>query len=183
MYVLKYLIIAKFAVRKQRRAIEMQFIDDEMETSAGIIVWKRKDGDVQFFLCSPGGPLYRDRELWCFPKGHVEDGESEFGAAAREFSEETGIDCPSLNRNDYEYHGCVKQRNSKRVHVFSIELVDADIDTDVCRSNTFKWEDGFTYPEIEKYAWLTLDEIMKADRIKAYDSIYEKIRNKALGLG
>jgi predicted NUDIX family NTP pyrophosphohydrolase len=158
----------------------MQFIDDEMETSAGIIVWKRKDGDVQFFLCSPGGPLYRDRELWCFPKGHVEDGESEFGAACREFEEETGIRCPSINRNDYEWHGGVRQRNNKRVHVFSIELVDDDIDPDSCRSNTFEWEDGFTYPEIEKYAWMTLDEIMEADRIRAYDYIYEKIRREAL---
>ena len=95
-----------------------------MEVSAGIIVWKRDDDDIRFFLCSPGGPLYRDRELWCFPKGNPDE----------------------------------------------------------CSSNTFKWEDGFTYPEIEKYAWMTLDEIMESDRIKAYDYIYEKIRREALEL-
>jgi 8-oxo-dGTP pyrophosphatase MutT (NUDIX family) len=37
-----------------------------------------------------------DEDRWCFPKGHVEPGESTETAARREISEETGLDSVEL---------------------------------------------------------------------------------------
>jgi len=45
-------------------------------------------------LFNPQGQvlLIRDRQgYWCFPKGHLEDGESPLQAALREVEEETGV--------------------------------------------------------------------------------------------
>ena len=47
-------------------------------------------------MVAPGGDRllllhHRDEERWCFPKGHVEAGESLAEAARRELVEETGI--------------------------------------------------------------------------------------------
>ena len=56
------------------------------EHSAGGVIFRR----------SAEGPLYlviRDSyRNWGFPKGHVEEGESEVDAARREVGEETGLD-------------------------------------------------------------------------------------------
>ncbi|MFA6919074.1 MAG: NUDIX domain-containing protein [Patescibacteria group bacterium] len=56
------------------------------EKSAGVIVCRRhpKD-DLQYLL------LYMGNNYWNFPKGHVEEGESEAEGALRELEEETGI--------------------------------------------------------------------------------------------
>jgi len=56
------------------------------EKSAGVIVYRMhpKEG-LQYLL------LFMHDNYWNFPKGHIEDGESETEAAIRELNEETGI--------------------------------------------------------------------------------------------
>jgi 8-oxo-dGTP pyrophosphatase MutT (NUDIX family) len=59
----------------------------ELEVSAGGIVFRRDPETGPRFL------LIRDSyDNWCFPKGHLEDGESPADAARRETAEETGLD-------------------------------------------------------------------------------------------
>ena len=77
--------------------------------SAGIIIWKRESGTIKFFLCSPGGPLWMNREMWNFPKGMMDEAETPFECAVREFHEETGVYPGSLNSDDYIYYGLIKQ--------------------------------------------------------------------------
>jgi 8-oxo-dGTP pyrophosphatase MutT (NUDIX family) len=53
------------------------------------VPWRRRtDGDLEVLLIHR--PRYRD---WTFPKGKVEDGESDEQAAVREVEEETGLHC------------------------------------------------------------------------------------------
>ena len=63
------------------------------KVSAGLLLFRRPKGALEFFLAHPGGPFWRTRDLgaWTVPKGLVEEGEDPLAAAIREFEEETGI--------------------------------------------------------------------------------------------
>ena len=60
------------------------------EKSAGAVVFRR-DGDKIFYLLLK----YRNGH-WDFPKGHIENGETEEETMRREVKEETGIDDPKV---------------------------------------------------------------------------------------
>lgn len=55
------------------------------EKSCGAVIWRREGGGRQYLLVRHNGGH------WSFPKGHVEDGETEAETAAREIWEETGL--------------------------------------------------------------------------------------------
>jgi 8-oxo-dGTP pyrophosphatase MutT (NUDIX family) len=55
------------------------------ERSAGVIVFRKSlHKTIEFLLLNSG-------RFWGFPKGHLEKGETDAGAALRELREETGI--------------------------------------------------------------------------------------------
>lgn len=57
-----------------------------LEKSAGVIVFRRQPRDgLQYLL------LYHRGDYWNFPKGKIDDRESELSAAQRELWEETGL--------------------------------------------------------------------------------------------
>jgi 8-oxo-dGTP pyrophosphatase MutT (NUDIX family) len=57
--------------------------------AAGGVPWRRRDdGDIEVLLVHR--PRHRD---WTFPKGKVEEGETDEQAALREVEEETGLRC------------------------------------------------------------------------------------------
>ena len=60
--------------------------------SAGILVYKRSEGELRVFLVHPGGPFWakKDRGAWSIPKGELSEDEEGLAAARREFREETG---------------------------------------------------------------------------------------------
>lgn len=58
------------------------------EKSCGCIIFNR-DKDVLLLKMNAGH--------WSFPKGHVEDGETELDTAYREVTEETGIKCKVID--------------------------------------------------------------------------------------
>src|ERR1700719_881750 len=62
------------------------------ETSAGVLVYRRREGEPEFLLVHPGGPYWarKDEAAWSIPKGLVEAGEDSWAAARREFAEEPG---------------------------------------------------------------------------------------------
>lgn len=57
------------------------------EKSCGAIVFRKFHGNTELLLVKHVGG-----GNWSFPKGHVEDGETEVETAAREIKEETGLD-------------------------------------------------------------------------------------------
>lgn len=62
------------------------------EVSAGVLVYRRREGGPEFLLVHPGGPYWarKDEAAWSIPKGLVEAGEDGWAAARREFAEELG---------------------------------------------------------------------------------------------
>ena len=130
--------------------------------SAGIVLFRRRDGQLQVFLVHPGGPFWvkKDTGAWSIPKGEFED-EEPLIAAVREFQEETGFE---LTTGDVRALGSVRQSGGKVVHAFAIE---GDLDPAALSSNTFTMEwpprSGHeqAFPEVDRGGWFTLDEARK----------------------
>lgn len=57
------------------------------EKSCGAIVYRKHHGNIEILLIK-----HINSGHWSFPKGHVEDGETETETAKREILEETGVD-------------------------------------------------------------------------------------------
>ena len=64
-----------------------------VKKSAGLLMYRRRQGVVEFFLVHPGGPFWakKDAGSWSIPKGEYPPGEDPIEVAKREFEEETGF--------------------------------------------------------------------------------------------
>ena len=91
--------------------------------SAGILVYRRRGGDLELLLVHPGGPFWAKKDVgaWSIPKGEYVAGEEPLAAARREFEEETGT--PIEGR--FIALGELTQRGGKIVTAFAVE---ADFD-------------------------------------------------------
>lgn len=128
------------------------------EFSAGILMFRRRDGAIEVLLAHPGGPFWRnkDRGAWMIVKGGPEPGESAEAAARREWREETGepAEGPLIPLGE------IRQRGGKRVEAFALE---GDFDPALLTSNTFdlEWPPRSgriaTFPEIDAVRWFPLD--------------------------
>jgi predicted NUDIX family NTP pyrophosphohydrolase len=128
-------------------------------TSAGLLPYRRRDGQLEVLLVHPGGPFWanKDTHAWSVAKGEVEPGEDLLNAAHREFFEETGLtlEGPATPLAP------VRQPAGKIVYVWAVE---ADIDPSAIRSNSFLLEwpprSGHVrqFPEVDRAAWLDLGE-------------------------
>src|SRR5690242_20832383 len=60
--------------------------------SAGVLLFRQRDGLTEVLLIKPGGPFWRNKDAgaWMIPKGSVEKGEVPAAAALREFEQQTG---------------------------------------------------------------------------------------------
>ena len=125
--------------------------------SAGILLFRRLDGGLEFYLGHPGGPFFKKKDAgwWSIPKGLVEEGEDPVDAALREFEEETGI---SLNKKDLVPLGEVKQKGGKVVHAWACEWTKKE-DPPSQPSNTFEMEwppksgKKAEFPELDRTAF------------------------------
>ena len=103
--------------------------------SAGLLLYRFSDGELQVLLVHPGGPLWGTKDLgaWSIPKGETSLGEDPLVAALREFREETGA---SAEGSTFPL-GQVRQRGGKIVHAWAMR---ADFDPGRLRSNNFEME-------------------------------------------
>jgi predicted NUDIX family NTP pyrophosphohydrolase len=123
--------------------------------SAGILLYRRRDGALEVLLAHPGGPYFaaRDEDIWTIPKGEVEPDEALYDVALREFEEETGHPVPDGSPIQL---GSIVQKGGKVVHGWALE---GDLDPVAAFSNTFPLEwpprSGLTIlvPEIDRVAW------------------------------
>ena len=70
--------------------------DKSGRTSAGILLWRNREGRLEVLLAHQGGPFWVKKDIghWTIPKGEVEPGEELVAVARREFAEETGREAP-----------------------------------------------------------------------------------------
>jgi predicted NUDIX family NTP pyrophosphohydrolase len=124
--------------------------------SAGILLYRVKDGRVEVLLGHPGGPFFSrvDNGAWSIPKGEPGLDEADMEATARrEFEEETGHPVPDGTLIDL---GTIQQKGGKTVYAWAAE---GDLDPAKAVSNTFSMEwppfsgRQKTFPEIDRVAW------------------------------
>ncbi|OBG60762.1 NUDIX domain-containing protein [Mycobacterium sp. E3339] len=128
--------------------------------SAGVLLYRVRDGVVEVLIAHPGGPFWarKDDGAWSIPKGEYAEGEDPWAAAQREFAEELGLSVPPGARLDL---GELKQSGGK---VVSAIAVGADLDVTDARSNTFEleWPKGSgrlrEYPEVDRVGWFSVTQ-------------------------
>jgi predicted NUDIX family NTP pyrophosphohydrolase len=122
--------------------------------SAGVVLYRCRDGVLEFLLVHPGGPYWsrKDDGAWSIPKGEFAEGELPEAAARREFEEETGTGLAASLMPLTP----VRQRSGKVIHAFAAE---GDLDADAIRSNVFSLEwpprsGAFRdFPEADRAGW------------------------------
>lgn len=130
--------------------------------SAGILLFRRRNAELEILLVHPGGPFWqkKDAGTWSIPKGEYSEGEDPLEAAKREFYEETGL---QIN-GEFLPLGQLVQPSRKMVTAWAVkgDCSPADI-----RSNTFSMEwpprsgRRQEFPEIDRAGWFILSEARK----------------------
>ena len=123
--------------------------------SAGLLLYRLIDGELQVLIGHPGGPFWarKDDGAWSIPKGEYTEGEDPWTVAQREFEEELGKKAPDGARIEFDP---VKQPSGKVVTAFAVR---GDLDLDGTFSNTFEmeWPKGSgtlrEFPEIDRVGW------------------------------
>jgi predicted NUDIX family NTP pyrophosphohydrolase len=149
--------------------------------SAGLIMYRLKNGALQVFLAHPGGPLYahKDDGHWSIPKGEPPEGEALFDAAKREFEEETGL----KPQGPFAELGSIRQKGGKIVHAWAFEG-DCDDSQPIC-SNLFEMEwpprsgRSQSFPEVDRAQFFPLPEAKQ----KLRDSQWPLVERLAAILG
>lgn len=147
--------------------------------SAGVLLFRLREGEPEVLLIKPGGPFWRNRDegAWMIPKGAVEPGERPAEAALREFEEETGtrlqvVPFPLAR---------VRQSGGKSVEAFAAE---GDLDAAAIRSSHFEMEwpprsgRRERFPEAAEARWMTLRQaraMMLPSQLPLLDALEAKL--------
>ena len=125
--------------------------------SAGLLMFRRTNGELEFLLAHPGGPFFarKDDGVWTIPKGEAAPGEDLLTRAQIEFEEEVGI----RPHGEWIELGSIKQKGGKIVHAWAFE---GDLpDSFQCKSNLFEMEwpprsgRRQSFPEVDQAKFFT----------------------------
>ncbi|NNU32992.1 NUDIX domain-containing protein [Mucilaginibacter sp. S1162] len=127
--------------------------------SAGILLYRNINKQLEVFLVHPGGPFFKNKDegAWSIPKGEFLPEEYPLLAAKREFFEETGLQL--MDDNSIKLTP-IKQKSGKTVHARAIA---GDIDPATLVSNLFEIEwpprsgKKASFAEIDRGDWFTVD--------------------------
>lgn len=148
--------------------------------SAGILLFRERDGATEVLLIKPGGPFWKNRDAgaWMIPKGGIEPGESPAEAALREFAEETGM---TLAITPFPL-AQVRQAGGKSVEAFAAE---SDFDCTGLKSNLFEVEwpprsgRRQSFPEVAEARWMTIEgarAMMLPSQLPLVDALEAKLK-------
>jgi len=150
--------------------------------SAGLLVYRKRQGHFEFLLVHPGGPLWKNKDMgaWTIPKGEIQPGEDPLQAARREFHEELGFNL----EGDFVELTPIRQKAGKLVRAWAIE---ADLNFANAKSNTFslewpprsgKWQE---FPEVDRALFYAIDPAREKIN-PAQVPLLEQLERKLKGL-
>jgi predicted NUDIX family NTP pyrophosphohydrolase len=127
--------------------------------SAGLLMYRRHNRQMEVFLVHPGGPFWAKKDLgaWSISKGEYVEGELPLEAARREFEEETGF----VATGDFLELGAVQQAGGKVVSAWAFE---GDCDPSKLISNRceIEWPPRsgrqIEIPEVDRASWFSIAE-------------------------
>ena len=148
--------------------------------SAGVLLFRQRDGETEVLLIKPGGPFWRHKDAgaWMIPKGAVEPGEVPVEAALREFEEETGTKLSSVPFPLAK----IRQSGGKYVEAFAVE---GDLDPSAVTSIEFEMEWPLRigrmkcFPEVAEARWMTFEEaraMMLPSQLPLLDALEAKLK-------
>ena len=158
-----------------------------VKKSAGLLVYRDRDGEIEVFLVHPGGPFWRNKDdgSWSIPKGEFADREDPFEAAKREFQEETGF----CMEGEFQALLPVRQPGGKLVYAW---MIRGDVDASAIRSNSFSmpWPPGSgniqTFLEVDRGGWFDLKAARRkigTGQVELLDQLQRILLNKAVPQG
>jgi predicted NUDIX family NTP pyrophosphohydrolase len=127
--------------------------------SAGLLMYRRRNSELQVFVIHPGGPFWSNKDLgaWSIPKGEYVNDEEPLEVARREFEEETGFS----SKGNFIGLGDLKQPGGKIVTAWAFE---GDCDPEKLKSNTFMMEwpprsgRQIEVPEVDRACWYSIED-------------------------
>ena len=143
--------------------------------SAGLLMFRIKEGVAQVLLAHPGGPYFQNKDdgAWTIPKGEPDADEDLLVTAKREFEEETSF----VPKGDFMPLKPIKQKGGKIVHAWAFE---GDCDPHAIKSNLFTMEwppksgRQMQFPEVDRVEFFSLDVARK--KIKwGQDALVEEL--------
>ena len=125
--------------------------------SAGLLMYRIRNGSVEVFLAHPGGPFWETKHegAWTIPKGQFFEDEEPLEAAKREFQEETSF----VPKGEFVPLGKIRQLSGKLVEAWAFE---GDCNPDELRSITceVEWPPRskrmIEVPEVDRGAWFSI---------------------------
>jgi predicted NUDIX family NTP pyrophosphohydrolase len=157
-----------------------------VKRSAGVLLFRRRGGGVEFPLVHPGGPFWekKDAGAWSIPKGQIEDEEEPRACAIRELEEELGP-APALDPEQLIELGSIRQRAGKVVEAWAAE---AEFDPAALASNTFTMEwpprsgSEREYPEVDRAGWFD-PEAAREKILPAQAELLDRLLERLQGAG
>lgn len=135
--------------------------------SSGGIIFRRAGEGLEVAIAR------RKEDVWCLPKGLVEEGEELEGTALREVEEETGLSGKIVDKIgvvDYWFYWKPEDvRYHKFVHFYLVEYQKGSVE-------------NHDY-ELEEVRWVSIDEAVKMLSYKSEAEMVEKAERMLRGRG
>jgi predicted NUDIX family NTP pyrophosphohydrolase len=156
------------------------------KTSAGLLMFRLKEGELEVLLVHPGGPYFQKKDdgAWTIPKGEPTEGEDLLTRAKIEFEEELGI----AASGDWLDLGSVEQKGGKTVHAWAFA---GDLTEDFkLASNTFELEwpprsgKMQSFPEVDRASFFSVEEARRKINVAQtvfLDRLIEQLASRKAG--
>lgn len=123
-----------FMMTKDRFEEILNYKGLQQEKSCGAVIFRNKDEHTEFLLIQS-----KDNSYWGFPKGHVEEMESEIDTAIREVYEETGLNIEIDDGFSLETEYFISIDILKKVVYFIGEAEDEPVKIQTEEVEDYKW--------------------------------------------